>query len=204
MASLVLAGDTSGSITVSAPAVAGSTTQTLVNVTGTLAPVVSGTVNAGGTNPFPSSGGPTTVDFTSIPSWARRITINFAGVSTAGSSSSVLIQIGTSGGIQNTGYLSTASAINNANTTVVSQFTAGVSPWNGASAAITHGSVVITLLDSSSGTWCFNGQIARSDSTNTYWCAGSKILSGTLDRVRITTVNGTDTFDAGSINILYE
>jgi hypothetical protein len=29
-------------------------------------------------------------------------------------------------------------------------------------------------------------------------------LSGTLDRVRITTANGTDTFDAGSINILYE
>jgi hypothetical protein len=25
-----------------------------------------------------------------------------------------------------------------------------------------------------------------------------------LDRVRITTTNGTDTFDAGSINILYE
>jgi hypothetical protein len=33
---------------------------------------------------------------------------------------------------------------------------------------------------------------------------GSVTLSGTLDRVRITTVNGTDTFDAGTINILYE
>jgi hypothetical protein len=29
-------------------------------------------------------------------------------------------------------------------------------------------------------------------------------LSGTLDRIRLTTVNGSDTFDAGSINIIYE
>ena len=90
----------------------------------------------------------TSIDFTGIPSWVKRITVNFAGTSTAGSSSAVLIQLGTSGGIQNTGYLSTTSAINNANTTVVSNFTAGVSPWTGAIASIVHGSVVITLLNS--------------------------------------------------------
>ena len=41
---------------------------------------------------------------------------------------------------------------------------------------------------------------------NIVWtiCAGRVTLSGALDRVRVTTVNGTDTFDAGSINILYE
>lgn len=31
-----------------------------------------------------------------------------------------------------------------------------------------------------------------------------KTLSATLDRVRLTTVNGTDTFDAGLVNIIYE
>jgi hypothetical protein len=40
--------------------------------------------------------------------------------------------------------------------------------------------------------------------TGTITTGGSVTLSGTLDRVRITTVSGTDTFDAGSINILYE
>jgi len=34
--------------------------------------------------------------------------------------------------------------------------------------------------------------------------AGTKTISGVLDRIRLTTVNGTDTFDAGSVNILYE
>ena len=33
---------------------------------------------------------------------------------------------------------------------------------------------------------------------------GAVSLSGTLDRIRLTTVNGTDTFDAGSVNIMYE
>lgn len=33
---------------------------------------------------------------------------------------------------------------------------------------------------------------------------GTISLAGALDNVRLTTVNGTDTFDAGSINILYE
>ena len=34
--------------------------------------------------------------------------------------------------------------------------------------------------------------------------AGQKSFSGVIDRIRISTVNGTDTFDAGTINILYE
>jgi hypothetical protein len=75
MASLVLSGDTSGSITVAAPAVSGSNTQTLAAVTGTLAPIVSGTaVTATGTS----------VDFTGIPSWVKRVTVMFSGVSTNG------------------------------------------------------------------------------------------------------------------------
>jgi hypothetical protein len=33
---------------------------------------------------------------------------------------------------------------------------------------------------------------------------GSVSLSGSLDRLRLTTTGGTDTFDNGTINILYE
>jgi len=83
MASLVLSGDTSGSITVSAPAVSGSNTQTLVATTGTLAPIVSGTaVTASGTS----------VDFTGIPSWVKRITVVFNGTS-LNASGSIIVQI---------------------------------------------------------------------------------------------------------------
>jgi hypothetical protein len=191
MASLVLSGDSSGSITVSAPSVAGSTTQTLVAVTGTLAPIVSGTaVSASGTS----------VDFTGIPSWVKRITVMLNGVSTNGTSN-WLVQLGDSGGIETTGYSARAITLTN-NSSATS--TAGlISTVIVAAANATSGSIIISLLDSTTNTWVSQGNLL--DPTNYFHTAsGVKALSATLDRVRITTVNGTDTFDAGTINILYE
>jgi hypothetical protein len=60
------------------------------------------------------------------------------------------------------------------------------------------------LLNNATGIWVCDGVFARGDTVANYVFAGSKTLSGALDRIRITTVNGTDTFDAGTINILYE
>jgi len=191
MASLVLSGDTSGSITVSAPAVAGSTTQTLVNVTGTLAPIVSGTAVTASS---------TSVDFTGIPSWVKRITVMLNGVSTNGTSN-WLVQLGDSGGIETTGYSARAITLTN-NSSATS--TAGlISTVIVAAANATSGSIIISLLDSTTNTWVSQGNLL--DPTNyLHTASGVKALSATLDRVRITTVNGTDTFDAGTINILYE
>jgi len=190
MASLVLAGDTSGSITVSAPAVAGSTTQTLVAATGTLAPLISGTAVA-------STSG-TSIDFTSIPSWVKRITVMFQGVSTSGTSN-ILIQLG-SGSFSTSGYISTsmytsAAALQAVNSTagfVLGQITA---------AATISGLVVTATLGSN--VWVANGHL-KTTTTQTSSTAGDITLGGALDRVRITTAGGTDTFDAGTINILYE
>lgn len=199
---LTLLGSTSGSVTIAAPAVAGSTTQTLVNVTGTLAPIVSGTVNAGGTNPFPSTGGPATVDFTGIPSWVKRITVMFSGVSTSGTSQP-LFQLGDSGGVETTGYATVTSNI----TTAANAATAYTNGWQlfvANASRIMQGNIVFSLLDASTNTWSGNGQFATTDVASIGWCSGTKSLSSTLDRVRITTANGTDLFDAGTINILYE
>ena len=192
MASLVLSGDTSGSITVSAPAVSGSNTQTLAAVTGTLAPIVSGTaVTASGTS----------VDFTSIPSWVKRVTVMFSGVRTNGTSN-LLVRIG-AGSVQTIGYDSTVSVGTAAGTFQSS--TAGfilVYPNQGANSVFKG---IVTLVNLGSNIWVQSGAI--SDSVFQLYnngSSGSVTLSGTLDRVRVTTVNGTDTFDAGSINILYE
>jgi hypothetical protein len=193
MASLVLSGDTSGSITVSAPAVAGSTTQTLVNVTGTLAPIVSGTAQ---TAPFATN---TRADFTGIPSWVKRITVMLSGVSTNGSSG-LLVQIG-AGSVDTSGYVS-ASFQTSTSTQLLS--TAGFAIFNNSATDVTSGPLVLTLFGSN--IWQASGALFK-DSSPDYLvvCGGSKTLSGTLDQVRITTVNGTDTFDTGSIvNILYE
>ena len=140
----------------------------------------------------------TSIDFTGIPSWVKRITVMFQGVSTNGSSN-LQCQIG-AGSVTSSGYLSSSAVISGG---VAAAFTAGFGIANSiGSGTILHGSFTITSLGSNS--WAASGTMASSNAANVWSMAGSITLGGTLDRVRITTVNGTDTFDAGSINILYE
>jgi hypothetical protein len=141
----------------------------------------------------------TEVDFTDIPSWVKRVTVMFAGVSTNGTAD-LLIQLGDAGGVETTGYLGASTAAGS--TVNTNLFTSGFGLISNSAANISHGSFIITLL--SGNTWTCHGLIARSNSTNTMLTGGSKALSDTLDRVRITTSNGTNTFDAGTINIMYE
>jgi hypothetical protein len=201
MSSVVISGDTSGAVTVAAPAVSGTNTLTLQAATATSAVNTLGTVNAGGTNPFPSSGGPTVVDFTGLPSWIKKITVMFSGVSTNGTSV-IIIQIGDSGGIENTSYASCGSTIGSSSAGS-SAYTTGFGIGQGNAAGNIHsGAIALTLVGSNIFT-CFGGT-ASTDGSVIKFTSGTKTLSDTLDRVRITTVGGTETFDAGTVNILYE
>ena len=146
----------------------------------------------------------TSIDFTGIPSWVKRITVMFDGVSTNSSATPYLIQIGDSGGIETTGYLG-ASATTTASAVGTTNYTDGFALRNDNSASTTvHGIMTICLLNASTNTWVASGVFTQSNTAITLPLAYSKSLSGTLDRVRITTSGGTDTFDAGTINILYE
>jgi hypothetical protein len=186
-------GSTSGSCTLQEQAVAGTTTLTLPTFNGTVGLLVSGTAVA-------STSG-TSIDFTGIPAGVRRITVIFNGVSTNGASN-MQIQLGDSGGVETTGYLSNASTISGGATSV--SYTTGFGLEGTARVATQTTSGLATICNLSSNTWVANGTLAMVDSTTTRIFAGNKDLSATLDRIRITTVNGTDTFDAGSINILFE
>jgi hypothetical protein len=139
------------------------------------------------------------IDFTGIPSWAKRVTVMFNGVSLS-ATSDLLIQLGTSSGIESTSYASSCSSLAATVNTVSS--TTGFIITAGAAAMVQSGHLIITNISGS--IWIESHATARTDSAATRLGGGTKTLSGTLDRVRITTVNGTDTFDAGSINILYE
>jgi hypothetical protein len=144
----------------------------------------------------------TSIDFTSIPSWVKRITVMFQGVSTSGTSNHI-IQIG-SGSFVATGYLGTCSNVASASANST-QMSTGFMVTSGASAsAVYQGGITLVLVNASTNAWAEMGNLGRSDSNLGYFSGGSLALSGTLDRVRITTVNGTDTFDAGTINIIYE
>ena len=167
---------------------------------GSITPVKLSQPFTSGTAVVTTSG--TAIDFTGIPSWVKRITVMFNGVSTNGASI-ILVQIGDSGGIENTSYAGVGGAIMSVagSNTVAVAFTTGFGIINDqTSASIHNGIFTLALLSSSS--WVASSSIYQSNRVGI--AAGSKTLSATLDRIRITTVNGTDTFDAGSINIMYE
>lgn len=141
----------------------------------------------------------TSIDFTSIPSWVKRITVMFSGVSTNGTLA-LQIQLG-AGSITSTGYISTSiNTTTGGTTSITSGF---LIIQNSAATDILYGSVVINTLGSN--IWTETGLLQQSTSSRLSASAGGVTLAGTLDRVRITTVSpSTDTFDAGSINIMYE
>ena len=207
MAKLILNGATSGSVTLDAPAVSGTTTLTLPTTSGTVittatsqtltSPVIAGTPTGVGvlTSDTAKTATGTSVDFTSIPSWVKRITVMFSGVSTNGTSN-ILIQIGDSGGIEDTGYISTSDAAGTS-----SNSTAGFVIRTANASNVMSGHMILTAIN---GNLWISSSVLKQSTTIMLEGAGDKTLSATLDRVRITTVNGTDTFDAGTINILYE
>jgi hypothetical protein len=143
------------------------------------------------------------LDFTGIPSWVKRVTVMFNGISVSGTSN-YQIQVG-SGSITTTGYTSNGFGATSAGIQGCVSSTAGFLLMSTSNAASTwYGMVAIGLLNASTNIWASSGSIGRGDSAVGMVSSGGVTLSGTLDRVRITTVSGTDLFDAGSVNILYE
>lgn len=136
----------------------------------------------------------TSIDFTSIPSGTKMIIVNLNGVSTSGTSIA-LVQLGDSGGVENTGY--SGSTANTLYTDGARLYTT----W--AASTIAHGTITIVLINSSTKTWAITGVLGYSNAGLSNILGYTKSLSADLDRIRLTTVGGTDTFDAGEINILY-
>ena len=197
--SIVLNSSSGGSVTINEPTTASNFTQTLPAATGDVVVAGANSAIVSGTAVASTSG--TSIDFTSIPSWVKRITVMFNGVSTNGGSV-VLVQLGDSGGIETTGYGGVSSELYTTISTVISPSN-GIGTQGGMSSSIElTGHLVLTLL--SSNAWVGTGAFYRVGATNMTVISAGKTLSATLDRVRITTASGTDAFDAGSINILYE
>ena len=196
--SIVLLGSTSGSCTLQEQAIAGTTVLTLPTTSGTLFVNGQSSVITNGTSVASTSG--TSIDFTSIPSWVKRITIMLNRVSTTGIVP-LLYQIGTSSGIVTTGYVSSGGYCGAGQGGL--QSTAGF--LNGAGGSIADTSVGITTICTlGSNTWVSASTSGDGTADFVKMGGGTITLGGTLDRVRITTTTGTPTFDAGSINILYE
>lgn len=198
-----LARGNSGATTADIFSVSGSGAITGATISG--ATINSSTVNGGsitlGTSQNTTSG--TAIDFTGIPSWAKKVTVMLNGVSTSGASQ-IRIRVG-SGSVSTSGYIYygaySGAGSAGSSSTDGANVDAGTA---GGSAYIRNG--ILTIVNISGNTWLLNYHGGFANGADIYGSTGggSISLSGSLDRVRITTVNGTDTFDAGSVNIMYE
>jgi hypothetical protein len=151
------------------------------------------------------SGTGTTIDFTGIPTTARKITLTLVDVSISGPAENPwLFRIG-GGSYESTGYHSSSSALQNVSPFVIStKNTTGFPLYVNQPTVLASGVVNFTLSDAATNTWCYDANVADSDVAVNFVGAGSKSIGMPLDRIRLTTVNGTDTFDGGTVNISYE
>lgn len=139
----------------------------------------------------------TSVDFT-IPAGVKRIEVMLSGITTNGTSVP-LLQLGDAGGIEATDYSGSSIAHGNA----AANLSTGFSIQSALAANAIHGRFVLDLIVTASNLWACAGVLALSNSAAVFNVAGTKALSATLTTVRLTTTNGTDTFDGGTINVQY-
>jgi len=207
-----------GSATIVASS-SGTATLTLPNTTGPIVAVSPGTTGntifttdgstwsstqkiVQGTAVASTSG--TSITFTGLPAWVKRITMMLNGVSTNGTSLTQ-IQIGTSGGFATSGYSSNYGFINSASVAAGgAALTTGLTVF-GFNANTDTTSGVFILNNLTGNVWTYMGTGVRTGNVGAVFVTATPItLASALTQIRLTTVNGTDTFDAGSVNILYE
>lgn len=144
----------------------------------------------------------TSVTFGSIPSWVKRITVMLNGVSLSGSAN-VRFRLGPTGGLATSGYTGYTNILQN--TTAIATLSAGFDASGASTTATTYsGLVTFACLDATNNIWVTSGLLSETSSAAQTAFSGAVTLSGTLTQVGITSTNGTDTFDAGSVNIIYE
>jgi hypothetical protein len=138
----------------------------------------------------------TSVEFLTIPTWVKRITMTFDEISSSGTSE-WLIQIGDSGTFRSAGYRGAGVRFTSSNNATVNDTNGFILPSNLAANSM---SGIVTVFNANGNTWCAAGTIGG-PTTSSLMTSGSKSINNILDRIRLTTVNGTDTFDNGSLNV---
>lgn len=196
MSNIILASSATGAgtMTVQAPVTSSNQTLTLPDASGTLAPLVSGTAQT-------ASG--SSVNFTGIPSWVKRITVSATGLSYAAAGGAVL-RIG-SGSLVSAGYIWTQQTASNNAVTFVGTENPGTHFGNfttNSAAHVMFASFTLTLINPATNTWMSVGVASRPSDNIVQSQIGYVSLSGALDQLSIVAI--TSTFDAGTVNIMYE
>lgn len=150
----------------------------------------------------------TSVDFspadnTGIPSWAKRVTILYAGLSlNTGGVNPIIFRIGTSGGIVSTGYVGSQGYVGGPPASTL--MSTGFELYQDTAADALSGSLTLQLLNSANNHWVATGVAGATAAAYMRYIGGHITLSGLLNQIQLTTGNGIATFDAGTINIMVE
>lgn len=142
----------------------------------------------------------TSIDFTGIPSWVKRITVILDSVSTSGASF-LIIQLGSTT-FTTTNYASSSTYTKGGAAVTGSTYTNGFGTYVANASALRTGTYTFTNIQGN--IWVESGVAQDFNDASLQLVSGRVTLSGVLDRIRLTTANGTDIFDAGQINIMYE
>lgn len=158
-----------------------------------------------GTTAAVAVSGSADMGFAPFPSWTKRITFQFTGISTNGTSG-CFIQLGTAPDYlptwKTSGYIGAMAAIYNTTASNAGTFSSGFTIGLGFAATATlSGMATITKFEGN--TWVANMSYGRSEAPGAMTGGGYVTLSDTLVAVRII-CGGTNTFDAGSVSVLYE
>ena len=138
------------------------------------------------------------LDFTSIPSWATRVTVILDQISTVGANI-VAMQLGTSGTPLGSGYGGGVSVTASASYTAAN-LSAGFNQNPGGSAAnVANGRFVADHIGGNR--WSVLGGFGFTNTTATATVAGAVTLGGPLDVIR---VGSADDFDSGTVTVIYE
>ena len=163
-----------------------------------ITPVITGMGSSILTSDTVKTASSTAVNFTGIPSWAKRITVMYTGLITS-TAALPLIQLGTSGGLVTTGYDGATGVITNGSVASAALITTGLGLVHSASYTTFTGAAVFTLV--TGNTWV--GTLTGKNNTGTSTGSTFIALSGALTQLSLIT-NAAPTFTAGSINIMYE
>jgi hypothetical protein len=207
-----------GVFTIAAPGVDASPTLTLPDATTTIAAttaaqtftnktlgpgLVMGASAITSVDVVATTSGTSVVLATGIPSWVKTVTVVLNTMSTSGTSPQ-LIQFGTGSTPTwvTTGYLSSSDNYATSPGPVLSS-TVGFRIGSDILAATTNTSIY-TFMTMGSNKWV--GQLNGILDTGISMIFGGGVvtLGDTLTAVRLTTTNGTDTFDLGSASVVYE
>lgn len=142
------------------------------------------------------------LDFDAIPSWVKRITVSLDRLSLSGTSTFGVV-LGTSSGFEVTGYSGmamTTTTGGNAASVISASF---LLYDNVPTAASLHSGIMI-ITRVTGNTWAASANVGNDVGTRFRIMAGSKTLGDEITQLRIATTNGTDTFDGGTVNVIYE